>query len=70
MREGNGDERPPIWIGHVSMATPCVAESQRFMLKLGLRPIAGGDESQSSPPESPSRAVSSLSITARQILAR
>ncbi len=44
MKEDSGDERPPIWIGHVSMATPCVAESHRFMLKLGLRPIVNGDD--------------------------
>lgn len=41
-REG-ADERPPVWIGHVTMATSCVAESRRFMETLGLRPIADGD---------------------------
>lgn len=39
----DADERPPVWIGHVTMATPDVAASQGFMVALGLRPIADGD---------------------------
>jgi len=37
------DERPPVWIGHVVLRTPAVAETRAFMEQLGLRPIAGDD---------------------------
>ena len=35
--------RPPVWIGHVTMPTAKVAESNQFMVDLGLRPIADGE---------------------------
>ena len=37
------DKRPPVWIGHVTIQTPNVADSNKFMIELGLRPIADGD---------------------------
>ena len=33
------DERPPVWVGHVSMGTPALAESEAFMLQIGMRPV-------------------------------
>ena len=33
------DGRPPVWIGHMIMKTDRVAESNAFMVSLGLRPI-------------------------------
>ena len=33
------DLRPPVWIGHVLLATDRLPESAAFMRKLGLRPI-------------------------------
>lgn len=38
------NERPPVWIGHVTMRTDCLAESREFMIALGMRPIAQGDD--------------------------
>jgi len=36
--------RPPVWVGHVAMYTPCVTESTEFMQLLGMRLVADGDE--------------------------
>ena len=33
------EERPPVWVGHVSMGTPALAESEAFMLRIGMRPV-------------------------------
>lgn len=38
------DERPPVWVGHVSMRTNVLDQSHDFMLALGLRPIGRSDE--------------------------
>ncbi len=38
------DTRPPVWIGHVAMHTPCVTESNEFIQLLGMRLVADGDE--------------------------
>ncbi len=38
------DERPPVWVGHVTMQTDRLAESREFMIKLGMRPIADGED--------------------------
>ena len=35
--------RPPVWIGHITMQTPKLAESNKFMIELGMRPIVDGD---------------------------
>jgi catechol 2,3-dioxygenase-like lactoylglutathione lyase family enzyme len=37
------DLRPAVWVGHVTMQTSDVAESNRFMTTLGMRAIADGD---------------------------
>ncbi len=38
------DQRPPVWVGHVTMKTNRLTESHDFLVTLGLRPIAqGGD---------------------------
>jgi len=33
------DERPPIWIGHMSIAATDIEKSVGFMRKLGMRNI-------------------------------
>lgn len=37
------EERPPVWVGHVHLATPDVAASCDFLRKLGMRMIFEGD---------------------------
>lgn len=37
------DERPPVWIGHVTLATPDLDGTHEFMVRLGMRPIARGE---------------------------
>jgi len=39
----NADPRPPVWIGDILMNTPDIPESKKFMIALGMRPIADGD---------------------------
>jgi catechol 2,3-dioxygenase-like lactoylglutathione lyase family enzyme len=38
------DERPPVWIGHVALSTPDLPATNDFMIALGMRPIAQGDD--------------------------
>ncbi len=38
-RDESRDERPQVWVGHVTMATDRLVESNQFMVALGLRPI-------------------------------
>lgn len=38
------DERPPVWVGHVTMRTSVLDESHAFMVALGMRPIGRNDE--------------------------
>ncbi len=38
-----GDERPAVWVGHVSLATPDIPATRDFMVQLGMRPIAEGE---------------------------
>lgn len=38
------EQRPPVWVGHVAMFTPRVAESSEFMQLVGMRLVASGDE--------------------------
>ena len=38
------DERPGVWVGHVTLPTPDVPATREFMVQLGMRPIAGGDD--------------------------
>jgi len=40
----NADLRPPVWVGHVTMRTTSIADSNQFMIELGLRPIAAGED--------------------------
>ena len=37
------DARPPVWVGHVSMRTRALAESEAFMRDLGMRPVFRGE---------------------------
>ena len=39
----NEDLRPPVWIGHITMQTRSIAESNEFMLELGMRAIVDGE---------------------------
>ncbi len=39
----NENLRPPVWIGHVTMQTRDIAESNKFMVELGMRPIVDGE---------------------------
>jgi catechol 2,3-dioxygenase-like lactoylglutathione lyase family enzyme len=34
------DPRPPLWVGHVVLETDRLEETEQFMRKLGMRPIA------------------------------
>ena len=38
------DQRPPVWVGHIAMHTPNIAESSEFMQLVGMRMIVSGDE--------------------------
>ena len=38
------DKRPPLWVGHISLLTHKLEESQVFMKQLGMRPIAQFDD--------------------------
>ena len=39
-----GDPRPPVWVGHISLTTDRLAESNDFMVVLGMRPIVKGKD--------------------------
>ncbi len=38
------DERPQVWVGHVTLSTPDLPTTRDFMVQLGMRPIADGDD--------------------------
>ncbi len=38
------DPRPPVWVGHISLTTDRLDDSREFMCKLGMRPIAQGED--------------------------
>lgn len=38
------DERPGVWVGHISLPTPDIATTRDFMIKLGMRPIFDSDK--------------------------
>ena len=38
------DERPQVWVGHVTLPTPDLPATRDFMVQLGMRPIAQGDD--------------------------
>ena len=38
------DERPQAWVGHVTLPTPDLPTTRDFMVQLGMRPIADGDD--------------------------
>lgn len=40
----NSDDRPPMWIGHVSISVPDVAQSKNFFMALGMRDIGPFDD--------------------------
>ena len=43
MSTDQNESRPPVWVGHVSMATSTLTESQAFMERLGMRPMFRND---------------------------
>ena len=38
------DERPQVWVGHVTLPTPNLPATRDFMIQLGMRPVAQGDD--------------------------
>ncbi len=38
------DERPGVWVGHVALPTPDIPKTRDFMVQLGMRSIADGDD--------------------------
>ena len=38
------DPRPAVWIGHVTLATPDLPATRDFMLEVGMRDLAHGDD--------------------------
>jgi catechol 2,3-dioxygenase-like lactoylglutathione lyase family enzyme len=38
------DERPAVWVGHVSLRVRSIAETSELMQQLGMRPIERHDE--------------------------
>lgn len=44
MSTGTNDERPPVWVGHVSLAVRDVAASTRFWQALGMRHVFESSE--------------------------
>jgi hypothetical protein len=40
----NQGDRPPVWIGHTTLATRDLSGTHDFMIKLGMRPIEAGDK--------------------------
>jgi catechol 2,3-dioxygenase-like lactoylglutathione lyase family enzyme len=40
---GPPDPRPPVWVGHVTLATPDIGATRQFFLALGMRDIEHGD---------------------------
>jgi catechol 2,3-dioxygenase-like lactoylglutathione lyase family enzyme len=38
------DERPGVWVGHVTLTTGDLLATREFMLQVGMRPIAQGDD--------------------------
>lgn len=40
----DNDARPPVWVGHISMATDRLEESEQFMRKVGMRPVFRGED--------------------------
>ena len=38
------DERPQVWVGHVTLSTPDLPTTRDFMVQLGMRRIADGDD--------------------------
>jgi catechol 2,3-dioxygenase-like lactoylglutathione lyase family enzyme len=39
----DADQRPPVWVGHISLETDRLDESHEFMLGLGMRSIVKGE---------------------------
>jgi catechol 2,3-dioxygenase-like lactoylglutathione lyase family enzyme len=38
------DERPQVWVGHITLPTPDIPTARDFMVELGMRRIADGDD--------------------------
>jgi catechol 2,3-dioxygenase-like lactoylglutathione lyase family enzyme len=38
------DERPQVWVGHVTLPTPNLPATRDLMIQLGMRPIVQGDD--------------------------
>lgn len=42
MPEPNQDPRPPVWVGHVILATTDVGTANEYWAQVGMRPIESG----------------------------
>jgi len=40
----SADQRPPLWVGHIFLATNRLAQTAGFMRQIGMRPVTQGDE--------------------------
>ena len=38
------DPRPPVWVGHITMETDRLSESETFMQQIGMRSMVRGDD--------------------------
>ena len=43
MSDSKEDPRPPVWVGHVVLATTDVAKGNDYWVAVGMRPITSGD---------------------------
>ena len=43
MSKTKQDPRPPVWVGHIVLATTDVAKSNDYWVTAGMRPIENGD---------------------------
>jgi hypothetical protein len=40
----DADLRPPLWVGHIFLATTRIGQSADFMRQIGMRPVDQGDD--------------------------
>ncbi len=43
MSTEQNESRPPVWVGHISMKTAKLGESEAFMQEVGMRPMFRND---------------------------
>jgi catechol 2,3-dioxygenase-like lactoylglutathione lyase family enzyme len=40
---GAPDQRPPVWVGHITLTTNEIPNTYDFLVRLGMRPIEQGE---------------------------